>query len=306
MKFHPPHPVQGKRKSAFTLIELLIAMSITAVILLVMLSLTATVADAWKRSRGQVFSNASARAVFDRIVTDFESAYYVQSLEGAEWFRFLPVDSSELLNSQSDGSYAPTWAMFYTSPMDRDVAKPGDVIGLSYRLAKQPVVGSDADYDLWALYRAFPTAYWNGPNPEDAPNPAKVTFDELLGKSDIHGGFWDGRDAITQSTDSLLAANVLDFQVVSWIRMADGNLQKVPSETDVSVTSEGVRIGGSVETGARLFAVEISLTILAESAVDHMRDGTYKGLEVEKFLQQNSWSFTRLIRLYPESELTIQ
>ncbi len=305
MKIHFSHPLRGKRKSAFTLVELLIAMSITSIILLVMLSLTATVADAWKRSRGAVFSNASARAAFDRIVTDVESAYYVQSLGEAEWFRFFPDDDSDL-GTSTDGSSSPTWAMFYTSPIDRNVSQPGDVIGVSYRLAKQPVVGNNADYDLWALYRAFPTPYWNGPNPDDAPNPAKITFDELLGKPDIHAGFWAGKDTITQSTDYLIAANVLDFQVVSWIRLVNGDLQKVPSDTDVSVTSEGVRIGGTEVTGARLYAVEISLTILSDSAVNHMREGTFKGLSVEKFLQQNSWSFTRLIRINPESELLIQ
>lgn len=299
-------PPSDKRKSAFTLVELLIAMSITLVILLVMLTLTATVADAWKRSRGAVFSNASARVAFDRIVTDFESAYYVQSLGGAEWFRFYPDADSGLENSENDGSFAPTWAMFYTSPTDRDVAQAGDVIGLSYRLAKQPVVGNNADYDLWALYRAFPVGYEQTDGSGGNVNPAKVTFDELLGKSDIHADFWAGKDAITRSPDYLLAANVLDFQIVSWIRLTDGNLQKVPSESEVSVTSEGVTIDGSPLTGARLYAVEISLTILSDSAIDHMREGTYRGLTVEKFLQQNSWSFTRLIRLYPESELTIQ
>jgi len=306
MKVSSSNTLRSKPKSAFTLVELLIAMTITSIILLVMLSLTATVADAWKRSRGAVFSNASARAAFDRIVTDFESAYYVQSIGGAEWFRFLPDDGSGL-GDATDGSSAPTWAMFYTSPMDRDVAQAGDVIGLSYRLANQPVLeGSDpgANYKLWALYRAFPLEYGA------AENPAKVTFDELLGKSDIHKDFWSiqDEDLITRSTDYLLAANVLDFQVVSWIRKANGNLLKVPSGTNVSVTSEGVRLGGAVEPepGDRLYAVEISLTILSDAAIDHMREGTFRGLTVEKFLQQNSWSFTRLIRLYPESELTIQ
>lgn len=277
-------------------------MSITSVILLVMLSLTATVADAWKRSRGAVFSNASARAAFDRIVTDFESAHYVQTLGGSEWFHFLPDDNTDL-GTSADGSSFPTWAMFYTSPMDRDVSQAGDVIGVSYRLAKQPVVGSDADYDLWALYRAFPTEYG-----DTTVNPAQVTFDELLGKSDIYADFWQSKDTITKSTDYLIAANVLDFQVVSWIRLADGNLQKVPSNIDVSVTSEGVDIGGTGTpvTGARLFAVEISLTILADSAIDSMREGNYKGMSIKKFLQQNSWTFSRLIRLYPESELSIQ
>ena len=300
MKDHTPQLSQGRRKSAFTLVELLIAMSITSVILLVMLALTATVADAWKRARGQIYSNASARAVFDRVVTDFESAYYVQTLDQAEWFRFLPADTANLRNSSGDGSSVPTWAMFYTSPIDRDVAKPGDVIGLSYRLEKQPAIGSNADFDLWALYRAYPTQYG------DASNPAKVTFDELLGSPDIYGEFWQNQGAITASTDYLLAANVLDFQIVSWIRLQDGNLQKVPSSVDVSVTSEGVTLNGSPVTGGKLYAVEITLTIMSDAAADRLRDGTYDSNEFEKFIQQNSWSFTRLIRMFPESELSIQ
>ena len=286
-----------RARSAFTLVELLISMTITSVILLVMLALTATVADAWKKSRGAIFSNTSARAAFDRIVTDVESAHYVRTLKDAEWFRFLP-DPDSNLGDNTNGSSAPTWAMFFTSPVDRDSTLAGDVIGISYRLAKQPVVGGNSDFDLWALYRAFPNQYGDG------SNPAKMTFDVILGETDIHSAFW-ANASTTQDTDYLLAANVLDFQVVPWIRLADGDLQKVPSDTEVSVTSDGVAIGGSTIDSARLYAVEISLTVLSEAGIDQMRAGTFDGQTIEKFLQQNSRTFTRLIRIYPELPLRL-
>ncbi|QQL44295.1 PulJ/GspJ family protein [Sulfuriroseicoccus oceanibius] len=295
------NPTAGRR--GFSLIELLISMTITSVILLVMLSLTATVADTWRKSRNKLFSNATARGAFERIATDLDSAYFVSRLENAEWFRVLP-DKSGLANGVVASGEDPTWLMFFTSPTDRSSDAPGDVVTMSYRLVEQDPVEENGDFPLYSLYRAFPVDYAN------IDNAAKVTFDEVLGKPDLTAYWKSGAgEAFSRDSAYLLATNVVDFQVVPMLRDATGKLVKVAPGTEVSVTSEGVVANGvnlsANGVGALLYGVEVNLTVLDEGAIERVRDGTYEGTEPEEFLQKRSRTYSRFIKLLPESELDL-
>src|SRR5210317_2221898 len=73
------------RRKGFTLAELLVAMGITAIILTLLVSVTAVALDGWRISRNKVRASRQAKAALDQMGRDFESMV-VRSGNNFEWF----------------------------------------------------------------------------------------------------------------------------------------------------------------------------------------------------------------------------
>ena len=125
-----PRPPQGKRRlparsGAFTLLEMMVAMTVLVIILVMTLTLVGQVSGVWKRSSGKIDAFQGARIAFDLIVRNLSQAtlntylgydndttprYYLRKSD----LRFLcgPAGTSGLPGTGGTGS-----AIFFEAPL---------------------------------------------------------------------------------------------------------------------------------------------------------------------------------------------
>ena len=288
-------PSQLRR--GFTLLELLVAVTITAIIMVDLLSMTGVVADAWKNGNNKIFTNNEARAGFNRLAEDLDSAVIRDNIKGAEWFVF--AQGNEGFGGMQQPLRQP-WLMFYTTPTDRDLAQPGNVITVSYKLvAQDPIAGgSSGQFNLYGLYRAFPSG----------GNPAKETFENALGQPDLKS-FWSARSEATDK-DNFYISNIFDFSFTFWASHygTDGKsaLQTValPADTDIRLSSENLVVGNQTYPGGKLAAVDISMTILTQQGGQMAREGDIPANDIDKFLSNQDYARTFSHKVYfsPEAQ----
>jgi type II secretory pathway pseudopilin PulG len=158
-----------KRKSAFTLIEIMVATVVMVVLTGLVIQITSEVLKVWNRSSGKLAANANARVAMDLLTQDLESAVFRNN--GLQWLRSEKDTTRLNTNTVS--------LKLFSSALDRpnppngeDVA--GDVCAIAYQLDRRdPVTGSSDmrdgyDNRLWILYRMVV--------------PPAITFEHLLGR----------------------------------------------------------------------------------------------------------------------------
>lgn len=67
-----------KRKDGFTIIELLVALGITAMLITLMVTITMSVLNAWNQSAANLTTENQARFVFNQLATDLEGMLFKQ------------------------------------------------------------------------------------------------------------------------------------------------------------------------------------------------------------------------------------
>lgn len=296
----------------FTLIELLVAVTITSIIIVLLLSMTGVIADAWRNGNNKVFTNAEARAGFNRLTEDLESAIIRDTIPNAEWFQAKMDSASDFTSPPAN----PTWLMFFTVPTDRKLFEykggsaeydknkpvPGNVIAVSYRIREQdPIKGDKGEYRLYGLYRAFPKAI----------NPAEETFRNILGIEDL-SKYWSGKKE-TEDKDNFYISNIFDFGFTFWITVFDSKsgatsapkTVPVPPGTIIRVKSDKLIIGTTEYPGGKLAAVEISMTILTQEGAMRAREGEI-GKDIKTFVANPDFARTYSHKVYftPEARLT--
>ncbi len=186
-----------KSRSAFTLIEIMVATVIMVILVGLVIQITSEVLKVWNRSSGKLAANAEARIAMDLLTQDLETAILRDN--GKQWLRVeSPQNPAGPYNDQ-------TVALKLFSPaLDRDMTQPGDVCAIAYRLSYRPAYDGASD-SIYVLYRSIAT-------PQD-------TFDTLMGSSTnatqnelTAGGFWDKGDVEVDS--NYLASNIVDFKVI--------------------------------------------------------------------------------------------
>ena len=299
-------------RRGFTLIELLVAVTITSIIIVLLLSMTGVIADAWRNGNNKVFTNSEARAAFNRLTEDLESAIIRDTIPNAEWFQAKMDTSGDFSSPPAN----PTWLMFFTVPTDRKLFEykggtaeydknkpvPGNVIGVSYRIREQdPVKGDKGDYRLFGLYRAFPKA----------TNPAEETFRNILGTEDL-AKYWSGKPE-TEDKDNFYISNIFDFSFTFWITVYEGKGGKaaapktipVPPGQVVRVKSDRLIVGSTEYPGGKLAAVEISMTILTQEGAVKARENEI-GKDIKTFVANpdNARTYSHKIYFTPEARVS--
>lgn len=74
MSFNPQAESAGKRRGAFTLVEMLAAMAITAMILAVLFGITQQAGDAWRTSSAKIEAFQGARRAFEAVTRSLSQA----------------------------------------------------------------------------------------------------------------------------------------------------------------------------------------------------------------------------------------
>lgn len=194
----------GKRlRKAFTLIEIMVSMTVMVVIILFVLQLTSSVLSSWNSGIAAISSNTEARLALDLISRDLESSVIKNNPPGIVW---LEADQDSGIGDTAANEAEAAWLKFLTqSAAERDTTNPGDVTAVSYRLSWQwQLQGTDPstanfNYKSYGLHRTLV--------------PADDTFNDFM--DDNNSGNWSGLN--TRDPNNLIASNVIGFTVtIHW------------------------------------------------------------------------------------------
>jgi len=292
-------------RRAFTLVELLVAMTITTLIVGVLVSITSIAIDTWNRSRSELRASRQAKTMVDSLAHDFESLV-VRKGNVNEWLSATskkPTGGPDSTNAAS--------LVFFTAATDRyngelngpdgiagtaDDPAGGDISCVGYELTwKNPIdtTAAGANFQTYVLSRHLVD-----------PKPA---FDHLLGKPDMDTEFRTRYGSLLAGQQSFLCENVFQFTVTFQVEVTEPSgtitAKQVTIEPSGGTTKFSIK-GTGIETdpadatlkSARLTSVGISLTVLSDSGVDLLRRTPAKADDAA-WLAKNSFQYSKLIQL---------
>lgn len=286
-------PSASSKKRAFTLLELLVAMTVTTLIVASLISITSIAIDTWNRSRSELRAARQAKSMVDTMARDFEALVTRRGNDQTEWLSAKA--ETNLDNSSAVG------LVFFTAATDRydgeiGTAKDlgGDVSCAGYQLSWRDPIGGE--FQTFVLNRHLV-------NPD-------VAFDKLLGKPDIAGLFEGASPGGLDNQESFVCENVFQFAVTFNIQVP------VTTGTNTTMQNKLVTIGpsGSVQkfsikgtgiettpadstlVGGRITSVGISLSVLSDAGVEQLRKSPARAGDAA-WLAKNSYQYSKLVQL---------
>ncbi len=306
-----PYPAQSGFRSfkrGFTLIELMVAMAITTIIVTILISITSMATDTWNRSRAELRASRQAKAMVDTMAHDLESLVTRRG-NSYEWLSAVRSISAGEVPGDKVQSSNYSKLIFFAGATDRydgnignqDATKGkkddgGDVSGVAYKLFyKDPIDKSVNIYKTFVFNRLLID-----------PKPA---FNDLLGKADLDVAFAPYNTKLEEQS-AFVCENVYQFTItfhvmVSRVTSAAGVTPVVtetisvpvtigksttwPSVSSLKIKGTGVvtdpvrpagvatgtlkvdNVTGAELSAGRVVAVELSITVLADSAIDQIR-----------------------------------
>ena len=220
-------PIRPTQARGFTLLELMVAMSITVILLGIVTYLTSMSMDTYKKSRDQVRSARQAKEALDAIGKDFQSMVLRKDGNDFEWLHAevepeLVGDTAANITLAGPANKKITNAcrvIFFAGAADRyggDASGgSGDVSAVSYRLVyRDQISNEDPDADgahpVFTLYRQIidPDETFLGREINPGPPPTYDATKALLGVPNLKEAYELGGVASHES-DSSNAENVL-------------------------------------------------------------------------------------------------
>jgi len=301
----------------FTLLELMVAMSITTLIVGVLVSVTAVALDTWNGSRAELRASRQGKAFIDTVAHDFESMIIRKGGE-TEWFSAIVPGSLPGTNLVSTNACD---LIFFTAASDRydgevagkdgvmgntDDPAGGDISCVGYSLQyNAPIPGATGDFETFVLNRYLV-------NPD-------VTFTDLLGKNDLKTAF-SRFEIELNKPESFICENIYQFTIVFHIQVAQQGTGGVATYLDVPVTlgngsGKGItnslqingsriesNLSGSPVTASELAAgkvtsVEISATVISDYGINQLRTRKFTGVQQSEFVIKNSYQFSKIIQI---------
>ncbi|MGB0742929.1 MAG: PulJ/GspJ family protein [Opitutales bacterium] len=249
-----------KRRSAFTLVEIMVAAAITIIMIGLVIQITSEVLKVWNRSVGKLSANAEARIAMELLTNDLESILLVNN--GQQWLR---VESEANVGNPIVGQ--TVGLKLFAPAMDRPkidadgVPIPGNICGIAYRLALAPAYGSNPANNNFILYRSLLNS--------------KDTFNDLMGPSQPNNpqleltensnAFWSASQ-ITEE-NNYLAGNIVNFKIFIYGIDSSGDEVILNSEDGVTIDDDYIYGGTDSNEEVPLYA-EIFLTIVSDEGLD--------------------------------------
>lgn len=293
---------QSTSRKGFTLVELLVALGVTAIIVAMLVTITATALDGYTTSRNQVKAAREASAAFDQMSRDLESLV-VRSGNDFEW---LWVSTEQDAPGPS-GNPSPnaSRAVFFTAATDRYNGElnsaqdlGGDVSTVAYRLLfRDPVADTnDEEFASFILYRQLI-------NPDE-------TFENLLGQTDLETAYQNFASNESDA-DNFVCENIYEFSLSFVIEFTEQNITRTErvlvinsgggdSVEDFRITGSGILADGNANTdfaNGRIVAADLSVTVINDSALEALRGGTLNQSAKDRLLEENSYFFAKTILL---------
>jgi len=289
---------QQPSSKGFTLLELMVAMTVTLFIVGGLIAVTSSALGTLKQSTGNVRGFKQAKTALDQISLDLESLV-VRSGNDFEW---LAAEASNTSATSADAYFSRL--VFLTAAIDRydgDISQPGDISCVQYEIAYQNPISGRADNDQTDTFVLYRKLY--NPGPTANPGAGELnTFDDFLNKPDpidptdpnppLAQGLLDIANGINQVAvaENFVCENIREMTLVFHISYtnAAGNPEiiKIPIINASSSSGErhrnlkitGQSITASNETtndiiltdiypNARITAIDINLQIIDDSVV---------------------------------------
>lgn len=285
---------RGTKSPGFTLLELLVAASITVGIAAVMLSVTTGMLTLWRKTQAEQVQAVAARQVFDLVEQDIQAAFHrrddnrwlaldiIDSTAGLAnhgWLttsaRMKPADGGSLrpwpsvnatgIRRMADARFGLSgcWLRFVTTNIEAGGTLP---VVVAYQIARRPVTGDPLATNRapvrYLLYRSTISNSDTLANGYDV-NAAGYASNDNSPFSALSSAYRNARNVMNPSHANLLASNVVDFGVWLYARNADGTLNLVyPSASnDLSHHARG----GSLDPVARFpEVIDVMVRILSD------------------------------------------
>ena len=246
----------------FTLLELLVASSITMLLVGLLLAATQGVSTTYTRSQESVTRRGSAAVALDQLVQDLES-YVIPNFPNGEAIQITPETVGDSSNT--------IWLTLMSTAQEKDNSDPaadknftGATRAITYRLARQDTIdasGSGPDQP-YAIYRSISSArhafanvtatstnmqaqYWSNIAPNPSPAPTKPT--------DI-GNF--------------LAENVVAFTV----RFLNKDGTWTSPSDNIRIGRDGTTING-IQVAGGFIRAQVSITVISSAGAQRLKDG---------------------------------
>jgi hypothetical protein len=234
--------------AAFTLLELLVAATVSILLLTLLLSAVQSISSNYLRTQGSITRQGNSAFALDQLVQDLESLV-VPHFAGAEALRLAP-------ETVADATNAAWLTLLATTAVDDTSASPNNFNGatraVSYRLAYQNSIDGGATAPCYALYRAVASSL--------------DTFTNAISKADAQAGFWASLQPT--SVDCLLSENVVAFSVR--FLKADGTWTSPGS--DIRIGRDGTTVDGTL-AGGGFKRAEVTITVLSPEGARRVADG---------------------------------
>ena len=75
-----------RRRAFFTIVELIVAMSIFAILMLILMQIFSATQDVWRRTSQKSDASEMARTALDLLTTDLQSAIYINDFDGPSFY----------------------------------------------------------------------------------------------------------------------------------------------------------------------------------------------------------------------------
>ena len=300
-----------QNRNGFTIVELLVGMTITLVIVGLLLSMTKIAIGAWQVSNNKVKASRLANEVFEIVGRDLEGLV-IRSGNSFEWFdisenvingEVLGPNPAEIINNSLELN-------FFTATPDRyngqiESSPGGDVSLVRYRLAFQDIVsGPDGEKPVYSLYRA-----------RVEPD---VVFTNLLAESNLSTALETlGQSDSIRDVQNILADNIYDFTIGFTFEFTidDGTkvfervtVQVGGSDNALSIKGDDILIGADrvpiqIPDGAaapRIASADISIFVLSDIGMKKLNVPGRPALssaEFGEFLDEHGTSYTKSVLL---------
>ncbi len=329
------HSLNRHAQRAFTLVELLVAMTITVILVFVIMTMTNQAISIYKDASEQVDTSARARVALRALSNDFQAMQLGRGENNYEWF-FAQADDSaskeltESSRSRKRKNFFPdvTQLVFFASTLDRNPAvSSNDILRDSYRSAKANNVETQGDVNAVGyrlLYRdqilnldsegsrkkrvnTFPlfSLYRQLISPRDA-------YEQLMAKSNLAAAY---RSFERKEQDNFLCENIIDMNLIFDIQYSRGSADiesgRIEYDTksvavisargkneEVSITSRDIIVNGEKLLNARITAVNISITVVTEEGmhiIEQARRGRRSMPSEAVFFRDYTRTFTALV-----------
>lgn len=290
-------------RRGFTLVELLVALAITAVIVAMLVTITATALDGFTTSRNQVKAAREAKSAFDQLSRDLESLV-VRADNNFEWL-WVATDS-DAPGPNGNTSPSSAQAVFFTAATDRyngqlntQQDRGGDVSTAAYKLLyRDPVSNSEnPNFSSFVLYRQLI-------NPDE-------TFNQLLAKEDLQAVWRQGFESSLSDSSNFVCENIYEFSlsfVIEYVQNEVTQTQRIMvlnsgganSVNDFRLRGNGISANGNTNADyadGRVIAADLSLTVINDTALEALRGGGLPAGTRDAFLERNSYHYSRTILL---------
>lgn len=314
-------------RGGFTLIELIVAMAITAILVYIIGQLTQQGVALWNSVRQDVNTSSYSRSALQVISHDLE-AFQMRSNNKYQWFH-AKADKAPDNAPKSLKIPRSVQCVFFACAPDRNPSvssstslrgnyrearshnqdTQGDVNAISYRLMYRDQIlnlpasnrkDDTASFPIFALYRQV-----------IAP---RETFENLLGKENLEQAY-AGYEV--NEKDNFLCENIVEMNLIFTIQYTDNSADAKKGRAEyktitvpvvasysrgsvVSVYGDRVVIDGSTYNNARIVSANVSITVLTEEGmalINQVRLGRRKAPKAADFFARYTRSFSRLVAL---------